>query len=123
MSEKENEPQNSIFGIEIEPEFKNGAWTGNVSAGMYEDLKGDLSDDEIHQIRTVCGMMASTLILMEEDPEFLDQIKEYFAERFAEYAEDDYEVDLEENKPTVFTRSSDGKVITLDFNTKTHGSA
>ena len=50
-------------------------------------------------------------------------VKSYFAEKFADYSDDEYEVDLEENKPTVFTRSKDGKVITLDFNTKTHGSA
>jgi len=123
MSDDVKDKEHSMFGIDIEPEFVDGVWTGNVSAGMYEELAGDLSDEDISQLRSVCGMMACTLMLMEEDPEFLTYVKSYFAEKFADYSDDEYEVDLEENKPTVFTRSADGKVITLDFNTKTHGSA
>jgi hypothetical protein len=123
MSDTEDSNVNSSFAVAIAPEFKDGKWTGNVSAHIEEELVGDLDDEEVHQIRSVCGMMTATLYLMESEPDFLEYIQSYFLENFPDTAEEMYDVALEEEKQAVFTRSKDGKVITLNFDTKTHGNA
>jgi hypothetical protein len=125
MSDAEDNNGNSSFAVAINPEFKDGKWTGNISAHIEEELVGDLDDEDVHQIRSVCGMMTSTLYLMESEPDFLAYIQSYFLENFPETVEEMYDVALEEEeeKQAVFTRSKDGKVITLNFDTKTHGSA
>tara|TARA_R100001015_G_C4596148_1_gene151349 strand:+ start:359 stop:736 length:378 start_codon:yes stop_codon:yes gene_type:complete len=125
MSNNSKEIFHSSFAVVIDPEFEKGEWTGNVSASIEEDLQGDLSEDEAEKILKVCAMIASTLHLMEEEPEFLDFLTNYFNKHFSKKLEKIYEVELEEPKKEspVFTRSSDGKVITLNFNTKTFGSA
>jgi len=109
----------SSFAVAVEPEFdSNGKWTGVISAHIEEEVKGDLSDEELIQIRSVCGMMASTLILMENDEEFLEFIKDFFISTNEEMISD--MLSSIEDKPN-FTK--DGNVITLNFDTKTHGSA
>lgn len=120
MSE-ENEMKTSSFAVVIEPEFENGQWTGTVGAHIEEDVLDDLDVDELTQIRSVVGMMASTLTLMEHDPEFLDYVRDHFIDNYQEIVEQ-FLNDIEDNSPN-FTRSEDGKVIQLNFNTKTHGSA
>ena len=113
--------EHSSFAVAIEPEFnEEGKWTGAVHASLEESVKDDLDIDELTQIRSACGMMASTLTLMETDPDFLDYVREYFVNNFEnmiEYILDDEE---EEKKP-VFTK--EGNVIKLNFNTKTYGNA
>lgn len=111
---------NSNFAVALIPEFENGKWTGIVSAHIEEDLHNDLSVDELTQIRSVCGMMAASLTLMENDPEFLDYVRSYFIDNFQALV-DDILSDAED-KPS-FTRSEDGKVITLSFDSKTYGNA
>ena len=109
----------SSFAVAVEPEFdSDGKWTGTISAHIEEEVKGDLSDEELIQIRSVCGMMASTLILMENDEEFLEFIKDFFISTNEEMISD--MLSSIEDKPN-FTK--DGNVITLNFDTKTHGSA
>lgn len=128
MSEESNnnndttEPTTSTFAVAITPEFdEQGNWSGMVSAHIEEDVHNDLGEDDLLQIRSVCGMMASTLTLMAEDPEFLDYVREFFMENYKMMI-DQFIEDYSEDSPQ-FTRSADGKVITLNFNTKTHGSA
>lgn len=109
----------SSFAVAVEPEFdSDGKWTGVISTHIEEEVKGDLSDEELIQIRSVCGMMASTLILMENDEEFLEFIKDFFISTNEEMISD--MLSSIEDKPN-FTK--DGNVITLNFDTKTHGSA
>jgi len=110
----------SKFGVVVKPEFgEDGKWTGNIEAFLTEELKQDLNEEEIIQLRTVCGMMASTLPLMESDVDFLEYLKDFYFDNFSDVTEE-----LEDkSKGATFMRSEDGKVITLDFSTKTHGSA
>ena len=118
-----DESNHSSFAVALTPEFdEQGKWTGAVSATLEEDVRNDLDADELTQIRSVCGMMAACLPLMEEDEDFLEHIKAYF---YANYTQliDEILDDAEEQAKPSFVRSKDGKVITLDFNTKTHGSA
>tara|TARA_E500000318_G_C3555548_1_gene210919 strand:+ start:1592 stop:1948 length:357 start_codon:yes stop_codon:yes gene_type:complete len=118
MTEESQEIKSS-FAIVVEPQFENGKWDGSVTAHMEEELNDDLGEDEIMQIRSVCGMMASTLTLMEADQEFYQYVSDYFFSNYRRMIEE-Y---VEETNATTFTRSDDGKVITLHMNTKTHGEA
>lgn len=118
-----NEKQHSSFAVAISPEFDDdGNWTGAVSAVLEEDVYDDLNSDDLTQIRSVCGMLAACLPLMEEDPDFLEYIKGFFAANYTQLIEEIIDDAEAMDKPS-FVRSKDGKVITLDFNTKTHGSA
>jgi len=123
MSDEETQDQSS-FAIVITPTLdKKRKWTGSVTVHMEEDDFGELSDEELMQIRNVCGMMASSLTLMEEDPEFNEYIQEYFLKNFRSFVEDFIEGTLEEPQQPSMTRSKDGKVVTLDFSSKTYGEA
>lgn len=114
--------KSSSFAVAINPEFDdNGEWTGSVTAHIEEDVQNDLNEEQLLQIRSVCGMMAACLPLMEEDSEFLDYVKDFFYANYEQLIEQMLS-EMEGDKPN-FTRSADGKVITLDFDTKTHGSA
>ena len=118
---EQTEKKHSTFGVGVEPIFdENGQWTGEVSAYVEEDLRDDLSEDDRMKIRSVVGMMASTLELMEHDEDFLDYVRSYFISNFTDMI-DEFLEDAE--KEPTFTRSEDGKVITLNFNTKTYGNA
>ena len=111
--------KHSSFAVAIDPEFnEEGKWTGVIGAHIEEDVTDDLSDEELVQIRSVCGMMASTLILMESDDDFLEYVKGFFLSSNEEMINE--LLDVVEEKPN-FTK--DGNVITLSFDTKTHGSA
>jgi len=117
---EETKIKRSSFAVALEPEFdEEGKWTGEVTAHVEEALQGDLDDDQLTQIRSVCGMMASCLTLMEEDPDFLDYVRDYFLKNYenliAEF------IDRVEDDTPDFTK--DGNVITLNFNTKTYGNA
>ena len=115
--------KHSSFAVALDPEFdESGKWTGEVTAYVEESVHGDLDDDELTQIRSVCGMMAACLPLMEEDEDFLEYIKGYFSANYTQLIDEILDDAEEQDKPS-FVRSKDGKVITLDFNTKTHGSA
>lgn len=116
----DQEPTTSSFAIVITPEFdESGNWLGSVTAHIEEEILDDLNTEEITQIRSVCGLMASTLALMEEDPELMSYVKEYFVNNYQEVIAD-YIENIEDESPN-FTRK--GNVIELNFNTKTHGSA
>ena len=118
-----DESEHSSFAVALTPEFdEEGKWTGAVSATLEEDVRSDLDAEQLTQIRSVCGMMAACLPLMEEDPDFLEYIKTFFFDNYTQLIDEIYEEEDAQNKPN-FVRSDDGKVITLDFNTKTHGSA
>lgn len=119
MTDEIIDKTHSSFAVAVEPEFDNdGKWTGSISAHIEEDVRADLSDDELIQIRSVCGMMASTLLLMENDEDFLEYVKSFFFSANEEMI-NEMLGDIED-EPN-FTK--EGNVITLNFNTKTHGSA
>jgi len=116
MSE-DTEQKTSSFAVVLTPEFSNGSWNGSVTAHIEEEILDDLGEIEISQIRNACGMMASSIMLMELDEEFRDYVRNFFVDNFESFIED-----IQNDMPS-FTRSEDGKVITLHMNTKTHGSA
>jgi len=118
---EDTEVRTSSFAIVLTPEFReNNKWAGTVTAHMEEEVFDDLDEEEVNNIRTVCGMMASTLTLMEQDQDFMEYVRDYFLDNYTALVEQFIE---EDEKVPSFTRSEDGKVIKLTFNTKTHGSA
>jgi hypothetical protein len=123
MSDDTEKNTNSSFAVALVPEFnEDGSWSGAVMAHIEEDVKDDLKDEELTQIRSVCGMLASCLPLLEQDPEFCEYVQDFFLQNYKEMISEYIEDTGEDNAPA-FTRSEDGKVITLDFSTKTYGSA
>lgn len=113
------ETKRSSFAVALAPEFdENNEWTGQVTTYIEEKIEDDLNEEQLAQLRSVCGLLASCLGLMEEDPDFLEYIKCYFTENCDRFIGEFLgEIDDSPN----FTK--EGNVITLDFNTKTHGSA
>jgi hypothetical protein len=123
MTEETTPKQHSSFALAIEPEFDDSnEWTGAVHACIEESIADDLDSDQLTQIRSVCGMLASCLQLLEREEEFRDYVQMYFMENFEEMI-DDLLNDAEEREKPSFIRSEDGKVITLNFSTKTYGNA
>ena len=117
MSEEDKE---TSFAVVVTPEFDDkGEWNGVIGCHLEEEVNHNLTDDQLTQIRSVCGMMATTLTLMEQDEDFLEYVKEAFLALNHEMV-DQFLDAIEDDKPN-FTK--EGNVITLDFNTKTHGSA
>lgn len=116
------EKKYSSFAVALTPEFdENGEWLGSVTAHLEEEVGNDLNEEQLDQIRSACGLLAACLPLMEEDREFLDYIKDFYQANYEQLVQDMLAI-AEDDTPN-FTRSSDGKVITLNFDTKTHGSA
>lgn len=113
------ETKRSSFAVVLDPQFnENNEWTGEVTTYIEEEVSDDLNEEQLFQMRSVCGLLASCLQLMEQDPEFLEYIKVHFAENCDMFVEEF----LEEIEDTPnFTK--EGNVLTLNFNTKTHGSA
>jgi len=111
----------SSFAVVLEPEFdEKGEWSGSVSAIIEEDFQNDLSEEDVMKIRSICGMIASCLPLMEEDEDFLDYVRSYFINNYTQLLD---AISEQADQVPSFTRSEDGKVIQLSFATKTHGSA
>jgi hypothetical protein len=116
--------KHSSFAVAIHPEFdEKGKWTGIVSANLEEEIFDDFSDDEITQLRSVTGMLAGCLQLMERDPEFLEYVKDHFIYENEQMVQEMLDALGEDEETPKFTRSEDGNVITLNFNTKTYGNA
>jgi hypothetical protein len=112
--------QRSSFGIGLDPEFdSSGVWTGSVSASIEEYIADDLNAEDQDRIRSVCEMLVACLHLLEHDEDFANHVAEYFDTCVAK----NLEKAIAEDGDPAFTWSEKGNVITLDFNTKTHGSA
>ena len=113
------ETKQSSFAVALAPEFNDSnEWTGEVTTYIEEEIRDDLTEEQVSQIRSVCGLLATCLGLMEEDPDFLEYVKANFSLRHEEMFSELMEETTD--KPN-FTK--DGNVFTLNFNTKTHGSA
>ena len=114
------EEKTTSFAVVLTPEFDDkGKFIGSMGIHMEEEINHSLTDEQTVNLRGICGMLITCVTLMEQDEDFCDYVQNNFATMFAESME---EIIGNEEHPT-FTRSEDGKVITLDFETKTHGSA
>lgn len=114
------ENKETSFAVVMTPEFDDaGKFTGAMGVHMEEEVNHNLTDEQTVNMRSICGMLISCITLMEQDEEFCEYMQNAFTSMFAESME---EIIGTEEQPT-FTRSQDGKVITLDFDTKTHGNA
>ena len=107
----------SEFAIVLTPEFEqDGSWNGSVQCHMEEELQQDLSAEDTDKVRSVLGLLATCLQIMEEEENFLDYVQEQFLLRnpdiLSQFAEDE--------TPN-FTK--EGNVVHLNFSTKTYGSA
>ena len=109
----------SSFAVALVPDFdEDNNWLGSVTTHLEEAIGDDLDEEQQDQIRSVCGLMASCLSLMEEDNEFLEYVRAHFLQNYEKFMGEFLdEIDEAPNFTT------NGNVITLNFDTKTHGSA
>jgi hypothetical protein len=119
MSEEKKE---TSFAIVITPEFDDkGKWDGMVGCHMEEEVNHDLTEDQLMQIRSVCGIMANTISLMEQDQEFFEYVREAFFSLNEDLIFKFVDAIEEKDEKPNFTK--EGNVFTLNFNSKTHGNA
>tara|TARA_R100000773_G_scaffold21550_1_gene19116 strand:- start:12344 stop:12694 length:351 start_codon:yes stop_codon:yes gene_type:complete len=108
------------FAVVITPDFdEEGRFEDTMGVHIEEEINHNLTDEQKFNMRTVCGMLMTCIHLIETDQDFSEHIQTTFASMFA----DNIDEILGKEKVPSFTRSADGKVITLEFGTKTHGSA
>ena len=107
------------FLIRVRP-FRDstGKWTGDIDLSIVTLPDNDMDDDDYSQIIHMCTMVASTVPLMENDEALRNMIHEYVEEMF----DTEYEPVLESKKTDVVVEQ-EGNVLTIDFNSKTKGSA
>ena len=107
------------FLIRVRP-FRDsmGKWTGDIDLSIVTLPDNDLDDEDYSQLVHMCTMVASTVPLMEHDEALRNMIHEYVEERF----DTEYEPMLEDDKKEVVVETS-GNVLTIDFGSKTKGSA
>jgi len=109
------EPQD--FVLRVRPFLKSdGSWNGEIDVSIITHPSNKLDDEDYYQMMHFCKMMASTIPIMEYNPDFREMVHAYVVEK----VDKEYEVELED-KPVVTER--DGNVIKLNFSTKTKGNA
>ena len=108
------------FAVVITPDFdENSKFLDTMGVHIEEEINHALTEEQKFNLRTVCGMLMTCIHLIETDKDFSEHVQNVFAELFV----DSMDSILGTEPAPTFTRSEDGKVITLDFDTKTHGSA
>ena len=118
MIEQENTTlENEDFILRIRPETDDeGEWTGDIDLAIITQPDNKLDDEDYSQLMHFCKMLASTVPVMENNPEFRE-IVHHFVMNMKDV---DYSVELED-KPKVL--ETEGNVVKIDFGTKTKGSA
>mgnify|MGYP003638845864 CR=1 FL=1 len=111
--------ENEDFILRIRPETDDtGEWTGDIDLAIITQPDNRLEDDDYSQLMHFCKMLASTVPVMERNEEFREIVHEYVMSM----KDTPYDEDVEtEDKPKVV--ETDGNVLTIDFGTKTKGSA
>jgi hypothetical protein len=107
------------FVIRVRP-FKDrkGSWNGEIDLAIITQPENSFDDEDYFQLTHFCKMLASTVPIMEYNEELRNLVHEYVTDIVDK--EKEYLVELEEG-PTVVDREDN--IITIDFGTKTKGSA
>tara|TARA_R100000734_G_C3301987_1_gene92559 strand:- start:807 stop:1127 length:321 start_codon:yes stop_codon:yes gene_type:complete len=95
---------NSCF-IELNPKCDKSYWTGELEVNIIASEHSSLDKESKESLLHLSQLVASTVALMEQDPNLTARL-----ERFVNEAE---EFIKEKSKPKVYT---EGNIIRLDFN-------
>ena len=117
MEENEMNMRSEDFLIRVRP-FKDidGTWNGDIDLSIIRQPANYLHDEDYNQFMHFCKMIASTVPLMERHEELRDMVHNFVIE----HVDKEYVVEVE-SKPRVIDREDN--VVTIDFGTKTKGSA
>lgn len=117
MDNSEMNMRSEDFLIRVRP-FKDvdGSWNGDIDLSIITQPSNDLPDEDYNQVMHFCKMMASTVPLMERDEELRDMVHNFVVE----HVDREYVVEVD-SRPRVIDREDN--VVTIDFGTKTKGSA
>tara|TARA_R100000900_G_scaffold137518_1_gene115957 strand:+ start:3477 stop:3836 length:360 start_codon:yes stop_codon:yes gene_type:complete len=109
------EPEDFI--VRVRPtQDSDGIWNGEIDVAIITQPDNPLGDEDYFQVMHFCKMLASTIPVMEVNEDFRDLVHNYVMETVDKH----YEVELEDKPKVVET---DGNVVTIDFSSKTEGSA
>lgn len=105
------------FVVRVRP-FKDdeGYWNGELDISVVTSAGNELDDDDYFSLMHFCKMMAATVPIMEVNEDLRELVHNYVLEKIDKH----YEVELED-KPEV--TNTEGNVVTINFGTKTKGSA
>jgi|TARA_R100000455_G_C6239438_1_gene98753 hypothetical protein len=117
MDKNEMNMRSEDFLIRVRP-FKDidGSWNGDIDLSIITQPSNDLTDEDYNQVMHFCKMMASTVPLMERDEELRDMVHNFVVE----HVDKEYVIEVD-SRPRVIDREDN--VVTIDFGTKTKGSA
>lgn len=105
------------FILRVRPETdEDGEWTGEIDLSIITQPDNRLEDEDYSQLMHFCKMLASTVPVMENNPEFREIVHQYVMNM----KDVDFNAEIED-KPKVI--GTDGNVVEIDFSTKTKGNA
>ena len=117
MDENEMKMKSEDFLIRVRPfTDTDGSWNGDIDLSIITQPSNDLNDEDYNQVMHFCKMMASTVPLMERDEELRDMVHNFVIE----HVDREYVIEVD-SRPRVIDREDN--VVTIDFGTKTKGSA
>ena len=117
MDENEMKMKSEDFLIRVRPfTDTDGSWNGDIDLSIITQPSNDLTDEDYNQVMHFCKMMASTVPLMERDEELRDMVHNFVVE----HVDKEYVIEVD-SRPRVIDREDN--VVTIDFGTKTKGSA
>jgi len=117
MDEEQMKMRSEDFLIRIRPfKDKNGSWTGDIDLSIITQPQNDLDDEDYYQVMHFCKMMASTVPLMERHEELRDMVHNFVIEN----VDKEYVVEVDSSSRVI---DREDNVVTIDFGTKTKGSA
>ena len=117
MDEEQMKMKQEDFLIRVRPfRDKDGTWNGDIDLSIITQPSNDMDDDDYYQVMHFCKMMASTVPIMEFNEDLREMVHEYVME----HVDKEYVIEVEP-KSQVVDRSDN--VVTIDFGTRTKGSA
>jgi len=117
MDENEMKMRSEDFLIRVRPfKDRDGSWTGDIDLSIITQPSNDLTDEDYNQIMHFCKMMASTVPLMERDEELRDMVHNFVVE----HVDKEYVIEVDSRSRVI---DREDNVVTIDFGTKTKGSA
>ncbi len=87
-------------------------WTGELEVVIMTDKENPLDSESYQGMMHLSQIIACTVAYLEEHPSVIESIEDFM---------EDY--DKEVKKPKVLVSGVEGNVISIDFGTKTEGSA
>ena len=117
MDENEMKMKSEDFLIRVRPfTDTDGSWNGDIDLSIITQPSNDLNDEDYNQVMHFCKMMASTVPLMERDEELRDMVHNFVIEN----VDKEYVVEVDSSSRVI---DREDNVVTIDFGTKTKGSA